>query len=183
MTRHKDIRYAISERDKSNEMEGEQLEPDELLSRLKSLGQDVSRPTLPRWVRQGLIPAPDVRSLGRGLGAQSLYPACALAEAFAAAVLLRERGCKVREVAFVRQAFYLMAKEDWAFDDHSQGLQTAVLLMEAHPAMEWPVLVAKVSLGWDLAKPASIALTGRGEDGCLEWEGWDSEKDQYIPTV
>lgn len=111
------------------------MEPDELIQKLAALGQTVARATLPRWVRQGLIPAPKVRSLGRGQGAEAIYPSNALGEAYAAAVLLRERKATVREVAFVRSLYH-----------RDLGLSDEVIakLLQGHPAAEWDALTKYV---------------------------------------
>lgn len=48
---------------------------DELLAAVAEAGLSVSDAQLARWHRSGLLPRPEVRSLGRGRGTQSLYPA------------------------------------------------------------------------------------------------------------
>jgi hypothetical protein len=48
---------------------------DELLAVAAAAGFEVSEAQLARWHRAGLLPRPQVRSLGRARGTQSLYPA------------------------------------------------------------------------------------------------------------
>lgn len=63
--------------------------PDEIIQQFELLGcGSVSRSTLVRDARAGLIPSPEVRSLGRGLGVSSIYPREALAEFVAARLLV-----------------------------------------------------------------------------------------------
>lgn len=63
--------------------------PDEIIQQFELLGYgSVSRSTLVRDARAGLIPSPEVRSLGRGLGVSSIYPREALAEFVAARLLV-----------------------------------------------------------------------------------------------
>lgn len=63
--------------------------PDEIIQQFELLGYgSVSRSTLVRDARAGLIPAPEVRSLGRGMGVSSIYPREALAEFVAARLLV-----------------------------------------------------------------------------------------------
>src|SRR5438105_15226652 len=47
---------------------------DELLAAASNAGFEVSEAQLARWHRAGLLPRPQVRSLGRGKGTESLYP-------------------------------------------------------------------------------------------------------------
>jgi hypothetical protein len=47
---------------------------EELLAAASNAGFDVSEAQLARWHRAGLLPRPQVRSLGRGKGTESLYP-------------------------------------------------------------------------------------------------------------
>lgn len=47
---------------------------EELLAAAASAGLEVSDAQLARWHRAGLLPRPQVRSLGRGKGTESLYP-------------------------------------------------------------------------------------------------------------
>ena len=47
---------------------------DALLAAAAEAGVSVSEAQLARWHRSGLLPRPEVRSLGRGRGTQSLYP-------------------------------------------------------------------------------------------------------------
>lgn len=87
------------------------MTPDELIAGLKRLGIDASRSTLARWARQKLIPAPHTRSLGRGRGAESQYPATALGEAAASALLLGFM--RASQVASIRR----MALLEWRPED------------------------------------------------------------------
>lgn len=162
------------------------MEPDELLRKLRVLGHDVSRPTLPRWVRQGLIPAPTVQSLGRGRGARSVYPAATLGEAYAAAVLLRDKGLKVREVAFVRGALYRMASDtnssvqDGRDEIARTQLRAVSDFIDTHPAASWPLLVAKVNEGWPLDRPAIVYAWALDEEGCILWHLQEADKDEFV---
>lgn len=161
------------------------MEPDELLQRLKSLGKDVSRPTLPRWVRQELIPAPEVRSLGRGRGARSIYPAAALGEAYAAAVLLRDKGLTVREVVYVRETLYKMAadtKNEYLQLDEAERrhLGAVIDFIDSHPAASWPLLVAKVNGGWPLDRPAEVYAWDLDEEGCIGWHLQEANEDKFV---
>jgi hypothetical protein len=45
-----------------------------LLDRARQIGLTVTPATLARWHRDGLLPLPTVRSLGRGRGTETLYP-------------------------------------------------------------------------------------------------------------
>lgn len=47
---------------------------EELLAAASNAGFEVSEAQLARWHRAGLLPRPQVRSLGRGKGTESLYP-------------------------------------------------------------------------------------------------------------
>jgi hypothetical protein len=47
---------------------------EELLAAAAKAGFEVSEAQLARWHRSGLLPRPQVRSLGRGKGTESLYP-------------------------------------------------------------------------------------------------------------
>ena len=64
------------------------MSPDEVIERLKDLGVEISRPTLSRYEKQGLIPEPKRGSLGRAGGRFSEYPPETVSEAFAAWSLL-----------------------------------------------------------------------------------------------
>lgn len=66
------------------------LTPDELRERARGYGAEISARTLARFAAQSLIDAPEVRSLGRGLGRHSEYPPIALAEAVAASKLMAD---------------------------------------------------------------------------------------------
>lgn len=46
----------------------------ELLNLAQARGYEVSAPQLARWHREGLIPRPEQRSLGKGHGTQTVYP-------------------------------------------------------------------------------------------------------------
>lgn len=79
------------------------MEPEELIRRLDQVGVPAGRTTLARWVRQGLIPRPAVRSLGRGRGAESEYPPGAVGEGFASSFFLREHKLPPPAVAQIRR--------------------------------------------------------------------------------
>lgn len=64
------------------------MSPDEVIERLKELGVEMSRPTLSRYEKQGLIPKAKRGSLGRAGGRFSEYPPETVPEAFAAWSLL-----------------------------------------------------------------------------------------------
>ncbi len=46
----------------------------ELLDLARDNGYEVSSPQLARWHREGLLPQPEVRRLGKGHGTQTVYP-------------------------------------------------------------------------------------------------------------
>lgn len=159
------------------------MEQGQLLERLRALGQDVSRPTLARWARQKLIPAPTVRSYGRGVGRVSTYPAAALGEAYAAAVLLRDKGLNVRDVVFVRDALYKIVSNR---EDKEAGRMEGRVIREfigTYHAGSWPVLVAKVNNNWPLDRPATVAAWALDAEGCISWRIWPSDKDVYAPVI
>ena len=64
------------------------ISPQEIVDRLASVGIEVSRPTLLRYEKQGLVASASRGSSGRGIGRWSEYPEIALAEAYAAWSLL-----------------------------------------------------------------------------------------------
>jgi len=64
------------------------MTPDELISRLASWKVTLSRPTLLRYQKQGLISEPTRGSSGRGIGKWTNYPDIALVQSFAAWSLL-----------------------------------------------------------------------------------------------
>lgn len=86
------------------------LSPDGVLQQAKKWGVDIVRGTMRWYVRQGLIPAPLVRSLGRGRGAESIFPPETVAELVASNALLgssfggkrvsKEELAEVRRIAF-----------------------------------------------------------------------------------
>ena len=80
------------------------MAPDELLEQLwQHYGVRVGRSTLARWASTGLVPRPTVKALGRGRGTASEYPPEALADAWAAAFLLRQDGVRPAVVAQARR--------------------------------------------------------------------------------
>ncbi|MGI6542293.1 MAG: hypothetical protein ACOX44_04435 [Limnochordia bacterium] len=159
-----------------------EVEQRELLRRLEELGMKVSSPTLARWARQKLIPAPNVRSLGRGVGRISVYPAAALGEAYAAAVFLRDKGFKVRDVASIRGALYKMAATPSQLDEDERRY-LGVLLDFLPGITDWPILVAKVNEGWPLARPAIVYAWTLDEEGCISWHLQDADEDVFEPWI
>lgn len=63
----------------------ESLEAQALLDAARAAGVELTRGQLEHWTREGLLPKPIVRSLGRGRGKRSEYPASALEQLCAAA--------------------------------------------------------------------------------------------------
>ena len=64
------------------------MTPDEVIEQLKKIGVEMSRPSLTRYEKQGLIPKPERGALGRGRGRWTNYPPETVAEAYAAWGLL-----------------------------------------------------------------------------------------------
>ena len=60
------------------------MTPDEVIEQLEKVGVEISRPTLTRYEKQGLIPIPDRGGLGRGGGRWTNYPRTTVYEAYAA---------------------------------------------------------------------------------------------------
>lgn len=59
------------------------MTPDEVIEQLKKIGIEISRPTLTRYEKQGLIPNPKRGGLGRGGGRWTDYPDNTIEEAYA----------------------------------------------------------------------------------------------------
>src|SRR3954451_24894047 len=67
---------------------GAEISADELLDRLQAAGRRVTRDQLRRWHREGLIPRPSQKGLGRAQGSESFYPASVYAQASRVSALL-----------------------------------------------------------------------------------------------
>lgn len=65
------------------------LSLDDLLQQANAQGLPLTREKLHRWRKAGLLPTPDVRSLGRGLGRVSTYPTDALMQVLTIGELLK----------------------------------------------------------------------------------------------
>src|SRR5258705_6570165 len=79
------------------------LSLDELLTVARARGLDLTRERLHRWRKAGLMPTPETRSLGRGLGRTSSYPAVALQQALMIGELLK----RSRDLDVVRWQLFL----------------------------------------------------------------------------
>lgn len=86
------------------------MEPKELIAGAAKRGIRIARSTLNWYVKMGLIPAPEVRSLGRGRGAVAIYPPEALAELVASKTMMGQQFLGERitaeELAEVRRYAY-----------------------------------------------------------------------------
>lgn len=67
------------------------MNPDQVVNQLQTIGVDITRPTITRYERQGLISPPQRGSHGRGVGRWTEYPECAIHEAYAAWALINAR--------------------------------------------------------------------------------------------
>lgn len=150
------------------------MTPDELIRRLKALGIPSSRTTLARWVRQGLIPAPARRSLGRGRGSESIYPPSALGEAAASALLLGSM--RWPEVAAIRR----LALLEWREEDVAAmgGEITADTLPRLPPAvaeraevMGLPQFIPPSAAPWVALWVRVRDAVNRGEPAALVHQG------------
>ncbi|GEM_PF-3550476 len=64
------------------------LSPEELLAAARAEGLELTREKLHRWRKAGLMPTPELRSLGRGRGRAARYQSGALAQALTIGALL-----------------------------------------------------------------------------------------------
>lgn len=116
------------------------MSPDEAIAAVAARGFEVSRRTLSLYAQKGLIPAPEVHGLGRGLGASSEFPAQTPAEVIAAKALIgvpifpifrlvgsgREdvspgRRIKAEDIAEARRRAYRWTVADWTSPDHGRA--------------------------------------------------------------
>jgi hypothetical protein len=79
------------------------LSRDELLAAAKAKGLDLTPDRLHRWRDEGLMPTPEVRSLGHALGRSSSYPVIALHQALMIGELLK----RSRDFDLVRWRLFL----------------------------------------------------------------------------
>lgn len=77
------------------------MTPDEVINQLKTLGVEISRPTLSRYESQDLIPKPKRGSLGRAGGSWTDYPDGTVEEVYAAWALMHGKyGLKIINMDF-----------------------------------------------------------------------------------
>lgn len=76
---------------------------DELLEAATAEGLDLTPEKLHRWRKAGLMPSPELRALGRGLGTSASYPSTALAQALTIGALLQ----RSRDLKIVRWALFI----------------------------------------------------------------------------
>lgn len=153
------------------------MTPDELLAELKKLGITISRNTLHRWTKEGLLPEPERGSLGRGRGRFVHYPKEAVAEAAAAWTVLRYPGVRpsfsvavdARKRALVfdeklRNDVKMLDFSSVSTEDenppHLSWFKEIDDMLKTGPTrlhVVWIVARAKVQRGWPLDKPAKVS--------------------------
>lgn len=164
------------------------MEPNDILAYLNKKGYIISRMTLLRYEKEGLLPAAQRKSLGRGKGGQAEYPEGAEVEVLVACTMLRG-GYKKRDVAEARiQAKDLLdnffVKQITEFKDLSK---TAVVFFKPadKKVFAWIMTWAKAKEGINnedeiiyfiQGKPGSTATTydfiksPQGSVGPFSWE-------------
>lgn len=111
------------------------MSPDEVIQAAAQYGVQVAGSTL-RWYRQkGLIPAPKIRSLGRGRGVSSEYPPETPAELIASKLLLRQeflgRRVTAEELAEARaQAYGAVSLEPPPKESGHEAWRRGMLMQE-----------------------------------------------------
>lgn len=152
------------------------MTPDEVLAALAELGITISRNTLHRWTKEGLLPEPERGSLGRGRGRFVHYPKEAVAEAAAAWTVLRYPGVRpsfpvtvdARKTALrfdrelrsnVKAVDFSSASADDEIPPHVAWFTQVDDMLKTSPTrlhVVWLVARAKASRGWPLEKPARV---------------------------
>lgn len=159
------------------------LTPDELLEKLAELGITISRNTLHRWTKEGLLPEPERGSLGRGRGRFVHYSKEAVAEAAAAWTVLRYPGIRpsfpvvvdARERALlfdrelrnnIRALDFSTVSTDAEEPPHLAWFKQVDDMLKTGPTrlhVVWLVARTKVQRGWPLEKPARVVYVWTAE--------------------
>lgn len=164
------------------------MSPDELIASLEPLGIKLSRGTLQRWTRAGLIPAPATGSHGRGGGRFTDYPPEATAEAAASWWTLRYPGMRptLPTIAEARRRALELHREMMTHGELAAWPGVRELMGGAIPRLHvaWLAARAKAEHRMALDRPArvsyrwSITGTPKGGDFRLEFVGVTMETAQ-----